>query len=495
MNQVNTLPSRTFFAQLLIGLLILGGIGFGAWLLFEDSGRAIVHDSNSATPVAHIFSWEKDKVAYPGVGSPAVPEEAMIAQTIDGHRWQIALDMETESISPVIGAKVKGTIKVLRDGQPVSELPEQLMPGVHLEVEGISGWRCISPLVNVPSFTDIGQDCGSLYQLPIYDQPLYGAFRNTGVSSFITSKAAYHETIEDAGRLSHFFRVTHLEPWGDNYLRITEPITEFELVYMGGRYLPYLNISAYAGESKENPGLVSNKVIFFSDQLTADWDIDVAEIVRGDFYYEAEAEVVQRVVGGSTIRGESDRAFDVVKIDITARNSRSNEIDDSDRQRVRVWAFPLMVDDGYSRPEEFGGQFTTPEYASDSFDIRPGGHFPEMIWDNFGSSGGGFGSAVEHDLEEGRATVYYAIAKNNLGRAYSQNLVFMIQPVSFDYAQCAYTTGGFSCSYNRPYEEMPPLPTEGGGRGEWFLYKEWQDPSLINQVYTLFTFPLSRLES
>lgn len=477
--------NRRTLALSAISFLLIGGLVFGGWfILSKDTGTSV----SSQPLVMRTFAWERDKLEYPENG---VPESKREAGNFDGSEWSIGLEIKEKTLSPVIGAKITGELRLLKDGKPADELPSGLA-GINMAWDGIMTYRCASPLVSLPNFTDIPRNCGGLYEVPLDTEARYGTFRgapdNTALSSFVVSPSAKHTVADEKTGV-----------WGDNFVQVSKEPAKFTLVYMGGRYLPYVNVRAYLGDDVRNPVAITNKVVMFTDQVEKDWDMDVAEVVKGEFYYEATTSIEERIVdnGAGSVRGGVPRVIKVLRVDVVAKDTQTGRIHDEEYQRIRAWAFPLIVNDGYPRPEEYAGMFVDASYVTgDKYEppntingVTP----PGAIFDVFGSSGGATGTAVEIDLVEGKGTVYYATPSLNLSQPYSSKLAILIQPTDYAMVQCS----NVACFWSlRGYENMPELPEDFAGFGKQLLYGFWRkDMSLINQIHTIVTHPLVDLAS
>lgn len=278
----------------------------------------------------------------------------------------------------------------------------------------------------------------------------------------------------------------------DQYIPLSQPQAEFELHYLGGRISPYIEITAGFGDNQNKLDVYEAKHLYFADQKTNDWqNLDIAEVKKGEFYYDVELEgtyfTVDPIENARGITSNIEKQFQVIKMTVTSQNSNTDEINTDPIQRVNIMPFPARdifpnylsattldpVGIIYKTNERWRLESGETEFYEDGF------------WQDKTVSILGPGTGIELDLVDGQAEIYFSLTGST---PFWQNLAFVVRPANFyQYESCkiSYQSWVSYCTRDLP---EPPEELKDYNQTDLFLYGQWHTNDVeIKRIYTIAT--------
>lgn len=446
----------------------------------NETDEIIVHKPELVSQIG------RDTKYLPREDGSFVPKVETTSQTINGHDYSLKLESDKQFVNPYPGDRIKFTVSLLEDERQIKSMPTDEF--------GDPIFKYIQIFVgsNEPRqiWLDDSYSKGSGFISRSY----------MGQDSFIYYKNANIETTEDGkGQL---LRTGSLD--------LSNGQVEFEYVWISSNQWglgsePYLDFQIKAGNRlfdgkiSDNQGISTNQVLCFIDMFTADFKPARLEIQTKDeyFYYEVNTEPTNLTVGEK----------EIIKINITSRNTNNNQIYKSPLQRVVV--YPLFSA-GFLSGEFIGaaGGFNLENINQEIIDdtIKHGfdlySNQSRVITNLLHTSPTNeipnTGGAI--DLIDGRGSVYFAFNGSHKLDGFkntSPYLNFMIYPNNYASSFRGYKAGiALPTSTNvQPYriEESIEIPTKPDNEKNYdFLYGEiWYERE--SYTYTEQRLGLSRI--
>lgn|GEM_PF-4014926 len=467
-------------------------------------------------PPVHIYDGEN--IRYELRRGTYVQVDETRTASVGLAEYSLELNFDKQQISPMIGSSLKGTIQLLNNGVSVDQMPESLWsqvsksetptPRVYLKTYGVYGWGCSTyqPQMAILGETESGQlaakglssslktdwdACG-----PTTKYISIKRYKTPDLSSYIYSPQAIQVLDEKNNLVS-------------TYLDLSQGQAEFEFVYQGGRYAPYLEFEIFNSLQQD---IYTRKIVPFQDQKQSVIDVADPTIQKGRINYQVE-------FSSEALTAEQE---ETIRIDITALDSATGEVHDLPYQRVKVWAYPLayyvkytqrsfvpfdslFVEKGIlEQPGEFIGDLTNGKV--DDAIVDSNNRHKTLLYDK--------GEYIEADLIDGKTSVYF---KYNGKYRQSPHLAFVVQPANYDYEYTIEKLQKFGgdvfsgkqfiypaapLTTPRYSTEMPPRPDwpddiedieflKGIDSDYVFLYEQWQrNDAVVNENYSVTTLPI-----
>ena len=476
--------------------LVAAGAGLAWWYLVKPTISQI-----APPPPVHTYDGENN-LKYPLRRGAYVQKDETRSLSANGNTIELQLTFDQPYISPAIGSSVKGHLRLLVNGQLAKNWPAGFDPNewttdgknprVYLTTYGAYSWVCpTSSLLYTQGGRTEGSDPRNYveYCYPGLD---YTAVTNNNrpyVSSVIYSPQAS----------------SVLDKFGNNVttqLELIDGEAEFEFFYRSGRYAPYVEFETFASLDQK---VYSRKVLPFQDQLSPKVDIPQVTANAGPLKYDLQFSVVQ-------VEPEKPQ---VIQIRVTSLDAATQTVKTDPYQRVRLWAYPLAYYAQYAQisrvlfewPWLTGGLL---EKAGDwlgySKQVVGTPPTPEIIASNQKYKALIYpgNQYIELNLVDGEATAYFAY--NGKYRSASPQLIFVAQPVSFDFESIVGLGSGSGPGAEsiRYAEELPARPDDDANadgvktfsRAKTsaynFLYISWFRSDLLAQtVYSVHSLPIA----
>lgn len=481
--------SRKFW--LIVSLAVVTLIIGGWWMIRSRQTQAacVVGDPGrvyaTAPAVKHMFAEERLAYRLRDNGQFVPIDEVTVAETAD-HEYSLRVSFDQPYINPRFGSKTVGTLELLEDGQPVTEPPKDdqgklILPELSVAVS------LYGASINLPTeFVPIGKSYNSGALVPTYDHHILLPVTNIYAP----------EGVRD-----HYNQ-------GDG-IDLSDGKATFEFNYFGMRHSPYLQITFHAGYA--TPFSLS-KTLCFADQVSSNIPkvIDnLRQQTKTEFYYSVSATPAQL----------NDNKTTRVKLEITARDAKTNKVDTNPFQRVEINAVPLSQTTDQPISGTINTLLTEPRstYQARGKFVFADPNDPEIEkyvilqtaknTDTYTRASYGSPSTIFTDLVNGKATVYYDFSGVN--DSLDTPLTFVVQPANFELKTVVWGVdkSPLNSASNRskqnltlpekptqfigeianPRLDTPDLPTSSEPD---FLYRTWQTDAIRELVYTVYPIPV-----
>jgi hypothetical protein len=376
---------------------------------------------------------------------------------------------------------------LLEDGQPVTEPPKDdrgqlILPDLSVAV------NLYGAVINVPTeFMPSNRVYSGGESVPIFDHhtpyPLTNIYAPSGVGQ---------------------------DRYDQSTIDLSKGSAKFELNYFGLRYSPYLQLTFLAGYSVS---VNTAKTLCFADQVSSNIPKTIDNLyqqAKKEFYYSVSSTPVQ-LDNNKTTR---------IKLEVTARDAKTNKTDTNPYQRIEINAVSLgqmLARTGTDRTKldepvltyKPRGQFVLADPTNPKIE-------QQMLLqtvtnkDSYTYAGAGSTNTVFTDLVDGKATLYYDF--NGVDDSLNTPLTFVIQPANFKLNTIVWGVDQhpLSAASNRskknlilpekpaqfigneinPQLNTPDLPTT---ETPDFLYQTWQASSIRELVYTVYPVPVGEV--
>lgn len=490
----------------LVGGLIVAGAGLAWWYLAKPTISQL-----TPPPAVHAYDGEGN-LKYQLRRGSYVQQNETRSFTVNGNTIELQLTFDQNYVSPAIGSSVKGTVRLLVNGQLAKDWPAGFSPNewvadgknprVYLTTYGIYSWACpSSQLLYTQGKYSEGGDA-----LKNYVEYCYPGLDYTAVTNY---NRPYVSSVIYSPRASSV-----LDRFGNTIttqLKLVDGEAEFELIYRSGRYAPYVEFETFASLDQK---VYSRKILPFQDQLSMNIDTPKVSAGAGPLKYDLQFSAAQ-------VKPEKPQ---IVQVKVTSIDAATQTTKTDPYQRVRLWAYPLAYYAQYAQVDRVlfewpwltGGLL---EKAGDwlgySKQVVATPPTPEVIASNQKHKALIYpgNQYIELDLINGEAIGYFAY--NGKYRSVSPQLIFVAQPVSFDfeptvnpYLKPSPGAGGYSGDTGaesvRYAEELPARPDDEEDadgvktfsrtkRSDYnFLYIAWFKSDLLAQtVYSVHSLPIA----
>lgn len=491
--------------------MVLAGISAVVWNLSQTRQPALTVDG---APIVHTYDGENN-VAYEWRRDSYIQQDEQKTAQAGGKTVGLSLEFDKNYVSPAIGSKVAGTVRLLVNGQRATTWPKGLAvdkwsnddaPRVYLKVYGAYSWAC-------PPLSDLATSGDSSF----------GGIKN--YTDYCAPGLRYVDITKDAApRLSSFVYSANASTVQDKHgnpmvtqLELTNGEAKFEFIYRSGRYAPYLEFEVF--ESLEQ-AVYTRKVLPFQDQISNSIDVPEVATTAGPIQYQME-------LGSQSVEAGKPQTLTVK---VTSIDNATKQVNASPYQRVRLWAYPLAYYAHYQQVDRAlfdwpwltsGGLEKAGDWLGyedqvittkpDTKVVASNRQHKALIYPG--------NQYIELDLIDGVATAYFQY--NGKARSVSPQLIFVAQPANFDFEQIfnefiGTRTGTQPGAPQRPgglnpgaasvryADELPPRPDEPMAEDGTqvfdranestypFLYVAWFSSDLIAKTsYATTSIPIT----
>lgn len=496
--QRRKLPRKFWLIAIPVAIVVITG---GWWMVRSQQTQAacVVGEAGKvyAQPpkVTHMYAEEKLAYRLRSDGQ-FVPIDSVKADKTKDHEYKLRASFDQPYVNPGFGSRLTGKIELLEDGKPVTEPPKDsqgklVFPELSVPV------YLYGALIQVP--TELDPDKYKFNWWPTQSAPSGSDFKLVPVLDYrIPYPVTHIYAPGGVGKQSSTYQGWTID--------LSQGSATFELNYFGLRYAPYLQLAF-------GPGYTSMRVaktLCFADQVSSNIPKvtdSLAQQTKKDTYYGVSSAPVQ-LANNKTTR---------VKLEVTARNAKTNKVETNPFQRVEINAVSLgQVTD---QPIGVGGnsKLTQPRVT-----YQPRGQFvltdptdpaieQQMLFqtasnkDDYRYYGAGPTNIIFTDLINGRATVYYDF--NGADDSLNTPLTFVIQPANFE-LKSVYGQGvQINVASNRSKQNLtlpakpaqfigeeanprlntPDLPSSNEPD---FLYQTWQTNDIRELLYAVYPIPV-----
>ncbi|MBN2585346.1 hypothetical protein JXA59_01715 [Patescibacteria group bacterium] len=497
-------PNNKLRNLLIIIGLVAASAGLAWWYLAKPAISGI-----TPPPPVHAYDGENN-LKYALRRGSYVQQDETRSFIVNGNTIELQLTFDQNYISPAIGSSVKGTIRLLVNGKVSDVWPAGFNPNewatdgknprVYLTTYGTYSWACpTSQLLYAQANTNSSNPVNYVeYCYPGLDYTAVTNYDRPYVSSAIYSPQA-------SSVLDRFGNTITTQ------LELIDGKAEFEFIYRSGRYAPYVEFETFASLDQK---VYSRKILKFQDQISPNIDTPQVSASAGPLKYDLQF---------STTQVEPEQP-QIIQVKVTSVDVTTQTIKTDPYQRVRLWTYPLAYYAQYAQinrvlfewPWLTGGLL---EKAGDwlgySGQVANISTTPEIITSNQIHKALIYpgNQYIELDLINGEATGYFAY--NGKYRSVSPQLIFVAQPVSFDFEPIVNPDlntnpgaggrgGGAGAESVRYAEELPARPDDelnADGvqifsrtkQSDYnFLYITWFKSDLLAQtVYSVHSLPIA----
>ncbi|RLC37703.1 hypothetical protein DRH29_01280 [candidate division Kazan bacterium] len=438
-------------AFLSITLLVVGGLVWaGAWYIKSNNKLSVAISAFKAPSTEKL------------VGLDELPPSNIVRPFVVGDDvYTLELTFDKRYISPLPRSSIKGTVRLLKNGKVINQIPSQLTGTNRVEKFGQPARTKIDPTKIQLNLTKLNQNIHPNVKFLINGEEPQGVCDYTALDESFRSVVNPYASYSQIGFGAQPQAVSTIQSYvvsaqalneGRNLkygqLDISSGQAEFEYVFDGKRILPYLEFEL----GTERGELLTSQSVFFEDQKQSRVTVpDINRQLKGsDIYYDM-------VFSESRLNLKDEQTFD---IEITSRDTNSGEINTNPFQRVILTLIPpaqIFELEEIRQETRYDGSSELAQFFYGHVNLIRPGHFihTDELADYYGAMVGRYiphrsmfpnsrlyytndceidqSFAVELDLIDGYGRVEFSYSGSQEWLPY---LTFLVQPTNyfFEYA-------------------------------------------------------------